>query len=509
MPTCRRRASGTRGARGSRALRGLVVALAVLCSIGCRGCQKESALAKLEQKSGEVVRDYEKTQQAWVAAAVGSEFFVGDAIQTKKDAGAELALDDGSRLRMEAETRIRFMDKKPGSDEQSVDLQTGTAVLDASAQATAIRTSVGLARLNQGGRLVISRGEQALVYKVLVGQAHLESTSGAQLEVGEGQEVSISLGTAEIELSADAAATPAAPAAVSPEPDGPAQAMPRAGGLPYADLEIAVGQKLVVHDPSPPTAVRFLFGELCKKGEIRLVGSAGAIVGDAAARGEGSVSLPLGPGKIDYALRCTLEADKAGPKVGGGTIHVLADAGTKPVPLKAPATFVDINGRSYNVLYQNQLPEVTVRWSSAPADASGFKLHVSSAGRRRMLTTPRPSYTFASGVFGEGTHELYFEGGNRVSRRTSVTITFDNATPTAALQTPASTGVGPGGSVHLAGGVLPGWSVTVDGRVAGLDADGRFSLNANMPSDGRPLAVRLTHPTRGTHVYLRRPAGGR
>jgi hypothetical protein len=203
------------------------------------------------------------------------------------------------------------------------------------------------------------------------------------------------------------------------------------------------------------------------------------------------------------------DAGRVRAAVATGKITVLADAGTRPVPEKAPSTFVDVNGRNYTVLYQNQLPQVTARWSAPAGSGGGYKLYVKSGSRQRTLSTAQSAYTFQSGALSEGTHTLYFEGGGRVSRKSSVTILFDNASPTVALQTPANTGVAPGGSLLLTGAALSGWAVMVDGRAIALDADGRFSVSANMPGDGRPLAVYLSHPTRGAHIYLRRPAGQR
>ena len=55
-------------------------------------------------------------------------------------------------------------------------------------------------------------------------------------------------------------------------------------------------------------------------------------------------------------------------------------------------------------------------------------------------------------------------------------------------------------------GALPGWQVQVGQRRAPQDDQGRFSLPTNWPSDTRAVAVRLSHPERGTHVYVRRPA---
>jgi ferric-dicitrate binding protein FerR (iron transport regulator) len=642
MPTCRPRSD-------SGLVLALVASALVVCWAflsGCQSCQSPPPLATLLGKTGEVVRDYQSTQNQWTAAAVGAEFSVGDAVRTQEKAAADLKLDDGSVLRLEADTLVRFLDRKPGSEEQAVDLVSGAATLEAGSEGALLRTSIGSARLSGGGKMVLRRGEGSVLYKVLVGQAHVESAAGA-MDVTAGQEVAISLGNAQLELSPDAKPAPEAPE--EPAPTGPivaqikgttvsltapgakapvrlkpgsatlgagslvvvgkgsrvelsqgdqsatlnadgryvvgagghlvsveqgsytirserpvridvpggvivtaggalslrreaaatavsvetgtaelrgrnretvvagetgkltdaGQATVGGRGLNYADLNLNAGQGLVVHDPAPPTAIRFLFAHKCGEGIVRLKGPKATAAGDDVARGKDAVALAVGPGQVSYELACVDEQGHIGPAVASGTVTVLADAGTKPVPQKAPSTFVDVNGRSYTVLYQNQLPQVTVRWSPAPAGVSGFKLHVSGGGRTRTLSSQQASYTFGSGSLGEGSHTLYFEGGGRVSRKTSINLSFDNATPTVALQTPANTGVGPGGSLHLVGTALPGWSVAVDGRPIGLDADGRFSVSANMPGDGRPLGVYLTHPTRGSHVYLRRPAGKR
>jgi hypothetical protein len=168
-----------------------------------------------------------------------------------------------------------------------------------------------------------------------------------------------------------------------------------------------------------------------------------------------------------------------------------------------------VNGRSYTVLYQNQLPQVALRWSKAPEGAGSYKVHVSGPGGKRTFAAGSPSYTFPSGALGEGTHTVYLEGGGRVSRQTSVTILFDNATPTASLSTPTDLKAAPGGDITLAGTALPGWQVEVDGRAVGQDAGSRFSVKTKVPENGRPVSVRLTHPTRGTHIYLRRGSGDR
>jgi hypothetical protein len=87
-----------------------------------------------------------------------------------------------------------------------------------------------------------------------------------------------------------------------------------------------------------------------------------------------------------------------------------------------------------------------------------------------------------------------------------VDIQFDNAAPTATLDAPPRQALEPGDALTISGIALPGWQVQVGQQRAPQDDQGRFSLPTNWPSDTRAIAVRLSHPERGTHVYVRRPA---
>lgn len=630
--------------------------LTVLCGglalSGCERCSGAAPLARLTEKRELVERDHNAAKQDWSVAKNGATFEFGDAVRTAAGASARLNLDDGSILGLDEETLIRFLDTKPGDDEQTLDLQMGSAMLEAAAEGAVLRTEFGTARLEGGGRIQLSRKGNALRYEVLVGSAVVEGRDGGRMKLDPGQVVEATLGSAVMELieakptskqdGTESAAGPLAGGPVSAvvsgatvkltapgaqqasalaagehllQPGSVVQVgagssvglsrgaenaelrgggtyvvgtegslvtarsgalsvsssgtvrilvpggsiVTRAGaatitaegakgtrvqaeagtvtlegrgsaelsageegrigtngaivvkgrGLGRADVSIQSGQTLVIHDPAPPTAVGFLFGTQCERGVIKLNGQRSAIPGERTAHGKGRVILALGPGRVDYSLQCRRDDGTEGPPVATGRVTVLQDSGTRPVPKNAPSTYVDVTGRNYNVLYQNQLPRVTVQWSAAPKDASGFTLHLSSGGRTRSYSTTKPAYTFSSGSLGEGTHQVYFEGGGRVSRRSSIAIHFDNATPAVSLQTPVSSGVGPGGQLPIRGTALPGWSVTVDGKPVGQDAEGRFSVNTSMPTDGRPTTVQLTHPTRGAHVYLRRPGGGR
>lgn len=489
----------------------LVLALGALTSAmllaGCERCSFVRPLAKLEIAHGSVVRDHADQQQVWQPASPGAELRMGDAIKTEAHADAELELDDNSRLRMESDTLIRFMDKRPGDGEQNLDLVTGSASIAAGDQGTAIRTGFGLARLEQGSRLALVRRGEKMEVQVLVGLAHLESENGERFDLANGQKLLVSVGTAQIELDQPEKAVEPEPAPTEPTLETTFAGEWGADIRP--DIDVGAGQSLVVHDPSPPLSVRIVFRSACAKAEVKLSGAPGAVGSVVSGRGEGAARFRIGPGKVSYAVQC-LDGDNkplgSGPS---GSLFVLRDAGTKPVPAEAPSTRVDVNGRAYTVLYQNLLPRVTVAWANPPPELQSATVRLSGGGSSRSFTARGPTYTFPAGLLGEGTHTVYFEGADRVSRRTSITISFDNATPAAALQTPAETGLGPGSPLPISGTALPGWMVTVDGRTIAPDANGRFSTQGALPASGRPLVVYLSHPKRGTHAYLRRPVGSR
>jgi hypothetical protein len=268
--------------------------------------------------------------------------------------------------------------------------------------------------------------------------------------------------------------------------------------LDYADLEIQAGDSVIVHDPRPPTAVRFAFGDDCTgHGRVDLEGPGAQRTYGA---GAGAVALALGPGNFRYRLAC----DGAARASRSGRVRVLRDAGTRRVVSKAPTTRVVADGRPYTVLYQSRLPRIELAWKNAPAATDLQLWHERSDQTEEHIALDEPAYAFEPGKLSEGEHVFHFQGGGRLSRRTPVIIAFDNAAPTATLDTPPELDSSPGEAVALRGTALPGWNVRVEQQRPTLDAQGRFSLTSPWPSDRRALAVWLTHPGRETHVYLRR-----
>lgn len=605
-------------------------------------------MATLSTREGVVDRDTKEKLETWLKADVGATFEMGDGIRTGEKSGAQVTLDDGSILALEEDTLVRFLDRPPGSTDQALDLQLGSASLEASDKGAVLRTLFGKADLEGGTKVELVRSEGGFRFNIKVGSATLEDGDGKKVDLTAGQTVEITLGGAILEK--EAAPEPAPQVEEEPAPSGPILAQVvgnsvrikgpgdgafsqlkagesalKAGttlevgarssvtvtqgphkadlasggtyvvgvgdqlvsaqsgtvqvtsegkvliqvpggviitsggsstitalgkkgtevkansgqvtlkgkseetltggqagtislegeitvegrGLSYADVDTSVGENLVIHDPEPPTAVRFLFSGICEDGTIRLKGTPQSVPKSSYARGNKSVALLLGLGKTEYSLHCVDEKGAEGSAKATGRVTVLQDAGSRPVPKVAPATFVEVNGRAYTVLYQNLLPQVTFKWSKAPTDVGSFKLHIRGPSGARTLSLAGPTYSFASGSLGEGTHTVHFEGGGRVSRQTSVTILFDNATPTASLSTPSISGATVGSEITLAGMALPGWDVEVDGRTIGQDAGSRFSVKTKVPQNGQPVSVRLTHPTRGTHIYLRRTSSER
>ena len=90
----------------------------------------------------------------------------------------------------------------------------------------------------------------------------------------------------------------------------------------------------------------------------------------------------------------------------------------------------------------------------------------------------------------------------RPNKVSTLTIDFDQTAPQVHIELPIN-GKPWGTDIDVKGSVLPGWSAVVNGAPIQLDKTRRFIARVGAPS-GNALAIKLSHPQRGVHYYLRR-----
>jgi hypothetical protein len=616
-------------------------------------CRRSTALARLESRQNVVDRDERAHVGSWKSADVGAQFFVGDGVRTQARSTAGLRLSDGSALRLDENTMLRFLERHPGSTAPRVNLEFGGAELSARDEPMSIEAAFGSALLAKRGRIRVERSSEGVRFEVTIGSADVSTKQGTVL-LRQGEPLSVDVtGAVTRDVTRASAREENAPAlareAAIPAPDGggiaadvkgpgvrvrnrgekdwrdlapgtgslppgatlwiPADAtvgvrrqrertilrgpgefelgtegrplveaksgsaaleandepvtlqVPggtivvdprsradllleergvrvsvshgtvslngtrdraelRAGeqakleregsvqvlrryGLSGADVIVGGETSFIVHDPEPPTVVGFPVEGRCPGTAIVELGRGGTAP---ATVGTGKVNAPLPAGVHDYAVRCIPEDANQAP-VLRGKIVVIRDSGTPRLPKFPADTTIDADGRRYSILYQSAMPRIVVRWPGAPA-GSDFQLALlSESGRVRRVRTSGPAHTFAPGMVPEGTHQLTFEAPGKRSRPTTLVLRFDNAAPTASIVSPADKSFQRGQRVAVVGAALPGWQVTIGEMPLTLDAGYRFSGEITAPTAQRALVVRLQHPQRGTHYYLRRGAG--
>jgi hypothetical protein len=287
----------------------------------------------------------------------------------------------------------------------------------------------------------------------------------------------------------------------------------RGGGLAVlgrpperADFTVRAATSATIHDPAPPTDVRFTFDELCKgSGLLELTRGESFDASRRRIAGEGSAIARLERGSHKYRVRCLVDGDASGEPVATGRLRVLRDAGTRPLPRAAPKNTVDADGRPYTVLYQNLLPSITFRWSGAPKAAATRLMVTPARGKAMDMTAPDARYTMAAGKLAEGEYRYWFVGGPGVTSKKSVLrIEFDNAAATGYVQTPKAGANWGGPSVEVSGAAVEGWKVSVGGQPLALDRQRRFRATVSRDAAENGIAVEFRHPSRGVHLYVRR-----
>jgi hypothetical protein len=483
-------------------------ALAVLCALALGACdacgRRDERVARLAQTNGKVQRDFATRTGRWQAATAGADFEVGDGLRTGGGARAELDLLPSGRLRVEAETVVRFARTPPGrKPEPRVELEAGAIELEAVVAELEITSAQGRARITPGSRMRVRSAQSGLSFAVDVGRVLLEQ-DGRTRELRGGDSFVLDVGALSVEpapepppppAALDAGAAPAAADVEAEYDTAPAR----------ADFELPAGESAIVHDPGPPTHVRIAHAGCAGATAVEVARTSGAHVTRVRGEGGGIVALP--PGQFRYRVRCAPPGGApSGRSAAEGRLQIVRDAATRKLKTAPPAVTVAADGRRYTVRYQNLLPQLALHWPGAPA-ASAYALTLRAGGKTLLReSVSQPQVTLASGRIEEGTYGFRFETGATHSPESTLSIVFDDTARVAYLSEPRDGAFAAGANVRVAGAALHGAQVKAEGRPLRVHGHGRFDGEVAAPADRGALAVRVQHAATGVHYFLRHAA---
>lgn len=497
---------------------GLVaVALCAVSLSGCSGCG-EAPLATLVAHDKRVERDLRAHAGDWTKVAGEDQFRDGDGLRTYAAATATLELEGGAKVRVESDTTIRFRRNAPdAAAAASVDVESGLAEVEAGKAAIGIKTRLGMAILSSGGKLRVDRIDGGERYRVDLGEAEFPTEDGATKTVAQGQLIDIGLAQMEpiapvVEPTPAPEPAPIVEEVAEPEPeevdtttetDGPAGPPKDTLSLvDHADFELPLGGTVTINDPSPPTAVAFSIESACPEG--------GALEVERRRAHGKAFNVSLKPGNHGYRVYCLDAAGKVDrTPAARGNIRVRRATGAAQLPTTAPHNRIDVDGRHYTVMFQNLLPEIEVRWPSAPTGGA-YTLERTYNGQTSTERRNTPSVRFDAGQILEGEHKLRFKtgsGGTSTSNETTLSVRFDNAAPSVSLRSPAATGFEPGAAVRVSGVAIADTRVSILGASVELDRHHRFDTTVTVPTGAHAFAVRIDHPRTGVNYYVRRERG--
>jgi hypothetical protein len=505
----------------------------LLLAAACSECGSNKPVADLIELDGSVGRDFAPHPGDWREARRGDELAIGEGVRTAVQSGARVRMKRGrAGLRLGAETTVRFLD--PATRTGLLKIETGEAEIDSGDQDLRFETSIGAASIERGAKVRARAGEDGVRLDVLIGRAQIERNGGERVRLEEGEGITVDIGGAIVErrgkaaaAAPDAGATDAVSVAaidasapdVGPDASGAQResvseklrARIQRRAPKTADLDIEAGESVVVHNPKGATAVRVVFDKPCA-GEALVEVSAreGYRSPIALGMGERSAIVLVPEGAHAYRVRCLRSSGPDPTASAQGRILVRRDSGAAVLPRSAARNVVDADGRRYTILYQNRLPEITVRWTRAPRSASSkYTLMISGPGKRNTVPeaeSEEPVWTFPSGALQDGVHHVVFrahDDAKAISPQTSIVIEFDNAAPNAQIREPRELATQLEPSLHVAGTALEGERVSVGATEIPLDPHQRFEADVALEDGHSTIAIRISHPTRGIHYYLR------
>ena len=267
----------------------------------------------------------------------------------------------------------------------------------------------------------------------------------------------------------------------------------------YFDFRVTVGESLTIHDPKPPTSVQFQFDGKCPEGGIIEVDRDGRFRTAKVSSGKDFANVLIPLGSWAYRLRCTSNGGE-GAAAGAGRATVLRDDGRRPLPRNQGVNDIDADGRNYRISYQSAIPNVAVHVKNP---GTGHKLHLASAGKEQTFDSSSSMITVPGAQLHEGTYTYWVDrDGVKQEKVSTLAIDFDQTAPQVYIESP-NNGQPWSADIDVRGAVLPGWTAQVDAISIPVDKQRRFAAKVGAPA-GQALAIRLAHPQRGVHYYLRR-----
>lgn len=267
----------------------------------------------------------------------------------------------------------------------------------------------------------------------------------------------------------------------------------------YYNLRIAIGETptFTVHDPRGVTALQFAWAGKCPSGGTIEMDSDSRFRTPRVTAGKDAANIVAEAGSWAYRLVCS-----GGGAVASGRLVVRRDAGTRRIPKEPPVNPIDPDGRTYRISYQSLIPNVKIK---APAGGSSYKLHLATGGSEVQFESKKPSFTVDGKKLKEATYTYWIDkDGVKQDKVSTLIIDFDQTAPQVYIESPVN-GRTFEADVDVRGAVLPGWSAQVDGVDIPIDKDTRrFAAKVPKPTASTALAIRLSHPQRGVHYYLRR-----
>jgi len=267
----------------------------------------------------------------------------------------------------------------------------------------------------------------------------------------------------------------------------------------YFDLRITPGESFTIHDPRPPTAVQFQFAGKCPQGGIVELDRDARFRTAKVSGGKEAANHLVKGGRWHYRLRCTSGAGE-GAAVASGVVSVIHDGGTRSLPPKPGVNPFELDGRPWAFSYQSAIPDLAVKF---PGTAASFKLHLARGGKDLTFESATNKLRVPGAALSEGVYTYWFDrDGVKQDKVNTLKIDFDQTAPQVYIELPVN-GKPWAADIDVRGAVLPGWSAAVEGVAVPIDAQRRFTAKVGAPP-GRALAIKLSHPLRGMHYYLRR-----